>query len=175
MKILFLGDVVGPPGREAIRKNLQKQIKINEIDFVIVNGENAADEGVGITEKISNEFFDCGVDVITTGNHVWDQRETADYINKEKRKQQESLCLLDIKPVEDPERYGVAFYRSPTDRRFTCYDTLRGCPRFLYFSVKSRRMFCRKSSKSRRGNPLSEPAQTGIYSRKIRQTTIEPQ
>jgi len=85
MKILFLGDVVGPPGREAIRKNLQKQIKINEIDFVIVNGENAADEGVGITEKISNEFFDCGVDVITTGNHVWDQRETADYINKEKR------------------------------------------------------------------------------------------
>ena len=85
MKILFLGDVVGPPGREAIRKNLQKQIKINEIDFVIVNGENAADEGVGITEKISNELFKSGVDVITTGNHVWDQKETANHIEKEVR------------------------------------------------------------------------------------------
>ena len=85
MRILFLGDVVGPSGCEAIKKNLQKQIKINKIDFVIVNGENAAEQGFGITEKISNNFFDCGVDVITTGNHVWDQKETADYINKENR------------------------------------------------------------------------------------------
>ena len=85
MRILFLGDVVGPSGCEAIKKNLQNQIKINKINFVIVNGENAADQGVGITKKISNDFFDCGVDVITTGNHVWDQKETVDYINKEKR------------------------------------------------------------------------------------------
>jgi len=85
MKILFLGDIVGPSGCESIRENLQKQIKINKIDFVIANGENAADQGVGITEKISKIFFDCGVDVITSGNHIWDQKETADYINNEKR------------------------------------------------------------------------------------------
>ena len=85
MRILFLGDVVGPSGCRAIRKNLKNQIYLKNIDYVIVNGENAAEEGVGITEKISNDFFECGVDVITTGNHVWDQKETAEYINKEKR------------------------------------------------------------------------------------------
>ena len=85
MRILFLGDIVGPSGCEAIRKNLENQIKINKINFVIVNGENSSDQGVGITEKISKDFFNCGVDVITTGNHVWDQKETIDYINKEKR------------------------------------------------------------------------------------------
>ena len=85
MRILFLGDIVGPSGCEAIRENLENQIKINKINFVIVNGENSADQGVGITEKISKDFFDCGVDVITTGNHVWDQKEAIDYINKEKR------------------------------------------------------------------------------------------
>ena len=85
MRILFLGDIVGPSGCEAIRENLENQIKINKINFVIVNGENSSDQGVGITEKISKDFFDCGVDVITTGNHVWDQKEAIDYINKEKR------------------------------------------------------------------------------------------
>ena len=85
MRILFLGDVVGPPGLSAIRKNLKDQINVNKIDFVIINGENAADSGVGITEKISNVFFKCGADVITTGNHVWDQKETAEHISKESR------------------------------------------------------------------------------------------
>ena len=85
MRILFLGDIVGPSGCDAVRQNLQDQIKINKINFVIVNGENSADQGVGITEKISKDFFNCGVDVITTGNHVWDQKEAIDYINKEKR------------------------------------------------------------------------------------------
>ena len=85
MRILFLGDVVGPSGCRAIRANLKNQINLKNIDYVIVNGENAAEEGVGITEKISNDFFECGVDVITTGNHVWDQKETVEYINKEKR------------------------------------------------------------------------------------------
>jgi 2',3'-cyclic-nucleotide 2'-phosphodiesterase len=85
MRILFLGDVVGNSGCEAIFKNLQDQIKLKKIDFVIVNGENAAEQGVGITSKISNNFFDCGIDVITTGNHVWDQKEAMDYIEKEPR------------------------------------------------------------------------------------------
>ena len=85
MKVLFLGDVVGNSGRMAIKKELKNQIIKNNIEFVIANGENAADEGVGITKIISEEFFNSGVDVITTGNHVWDQKETADYINIEYR------------------------------------------------------------------------------------------
>jgi len=85
MKILFLGDVVGQSGCNAIKKFLINIVEKNKIDFVIVNGENAADQGVGITENIINEILSCNVDVITTGNHVWDQKETYDYIVKEKR------------------------------------------------------------------------------------------
>ena len=85
MRVLFLGDIVGNPGRTAIKQNLKDQIKKNDIDFVIANGENAADEGTGITKKISEDFFNYGVDVITTGNHVWDQKEIAEYINTESR------------------------------------------------------------------------------------------
>ena len=85
MRILFLGDVVGSSGCLAVTKNLPGLIKKKKIDFVIVNGENAADQGVGITEKISNDLFNSGVDVITTGNHVWDQKEALSYIDKENR------------------------------------------------------------------------------------------
>ena len=85
MRVLFLGDIVGNPGRNAITRELKDQIIKNDIEFVIANGENAADEGVGITKKISENLFSSGVDVITTGNHVWDQKETADYINTENR------------------------------------------------------------------------------------------
>ena len=72
MKIFFLGDIVGKTGRQTVIKNLKYILEEKKIDFVIVNGENAADQGVGITEEISNDLFKCGVDVITTGNHVWD-------------------------------------------------------------------------------------------------------
>ena len=85
MKILFLGDVVGISGCSKIMNNLLDQIKINKIDFVIVNGENAADDGRGITQSIAEEFFSKGVDVITSGNHIWDKQETTDYIEKENR------------------------------------------------------------------------------------------
>ncbi len=85
MKIFFLGDIVGKSGRVAVIDNLKNIIKEKKIDFVIVNGENAADQGVGITEDISNDLYKCGVDVITTGNHVWDQKETISHIEKETR------------------------------------------------------------------------------------------
>ena len=85
MNILILGDIVGPSGREAIIKKLPKLIKKKKLDFVIVNGENAADSGVGITKKNTEEFFEAGTDVITTGNHVWDQKETMKFITSEKR------------------------------------------------------------------------------------------
>ena len=85
MNILILGDIIGPTGREAVIKKLPNLIKKKKIDFVIVNGENAADPGVGITKKNVEEFFKIGIDVITTGNHVWDQKETMEFISSEKR------------------------------------------------------------------------------------------
>ena len=85
MNILILGDVMGPSGMVAIVKKLPNLIKKKKIDFVIVNGENAADRGVGITKKNTEEIFEAGADVITTGNHVWDQSETMEFITSEKR------------------------------------------------------------------------------------------
>ena len=85
MNILILGDIMGPSGREAIVKKLPNIIKEKKLNFVIVNGENAADSGVGITKKNTDEFFNAGADVITTGNHVWDQKETMEFITSEKR------------------------------------------------------------------------------------------
>ena len=85
MKILFLGDVVGVSGCSKLLSNLKSEIESKKIDFVIVNGENAASQGVGLTKEICNDFFNCGVDVITTGNHVWDQKEIMQYIDNETR------------------------------------------------------------------------------------------
>ena len=85
MKILFLGDVVGLSGCSKLINNLSDEIKSKKIDFVIVNGENAAEQGVGLTKKICEDFFNSGVDVITTGNHVWDQKEIMEFIDKDKR------------------------------------------------------------------------------------------
>ena len=85
MRIFFLGDIVGRSGRLAVINNINEIIDKRKIDFVIVNGENAADQGVGITEGISNDLFNAGIDVITTGNHVWDQKETANHIERETR------------------------------------------------------------------------------------------
>ena len=85
MRILFLGDVVGISGCSMIFNNLLNIIKKNKIDFVIINGENSAESGVGLTKEICEDFFNCGVNVITTGNHVWDQKEIMNFIDKENR------------------------------------------------------------------------------------------
>ena len=85
MNILILGDIVGPSGRKALTKRLPELIKKKKLDFVIVNGENAADTGVGITKKNTEEFFKAGTNVITSGNHIWDEKETMEFITSEKR------------------------------------------------------------------------------------------
>ena len=85
MRILFLGDVVGKTGCLKIEKDLVDQIDKNKIDFVVVNAENADKTGVGLTKDICQNFYKCGVDVITTGNHVWDQKEIMNFIEKENR------------------------------------------------------------------------------------------
>ena len=109
MRILFLGDVVGISGCSKIMNNLLDQIKINKIDFVIANAENADKTGVGLTEEICEDFFKCGVNVITTGNHVWDQKEIMNFIDKESR-------LLRPKNLYEP---------SP-GKGFEIYDTPNG-------------------------------------------------
>ena len=85
MNLLILGDVMGASGRKALSKKLPDLIKKYKIDFVIVNGENASDDGKGITQEITDEFFKIGVDVITSGNHIWDKEETLKFIDQENR------------------------------------------------------------------------------------------
>tara|TARA_A100001011_G_C14210605_1_gene799738 strand:+ start:501 stop:1310 length:810 start_codon:yes stop_codon:yes gene_type:complete len=85
MNILVLGDVLGPVGVNAINEKLPDIIKQKKVDFVIINGENAGDRGVGITKKNTENFFKAGADVITSGNHIWDEKETMEFIGKEKR------------------------------------------------------------------------------------------
>ena len=70
---------------EKEKESLLTEIKERNIDFVIVNGENAATQGVGLTKEICKDFFNSGVNVITTGNHVWDQKEIMEFIDKEER------------------------------------------------------------------------------------------
>jgi metallophosphoesterase (TIGR00282 family) len=84
MKILFLGDVVGRSGRDAVCNWLPRARKEHALDFIVVNGENAA-AGFGITPAICEEFFKAGTDIITTGNHVWDQQDIIPTLSREKR------------------------------------------------------------------------------------------
>jgi metallophosphoesterase (TIGR00282 family) len=79
MRVLFIGDIFGRPGRTIVRDRLPELVRSREIDLVIANGENAAG-GFGITPSIADELFDLGIAVITTGNHVWDKRELIDYL-----------------------------------------------------------------------------------------------
>ena len=84
MNFLFLGDIMGRAGRNIVIEKLPLLIQSHQIDFVVANGENSAG-GYGITQSICEELFKCGVDVITSGNHIWDQKETMDFIREETR------------------------------------------------------------------------------------------
>ncbi len=84
MKILFIGDIFGEPGRHAVKTVLPELLREQRIDCVIANGENAAG-GRGLTPKICDELFKWGVDVITSGNHIWDQKQIIPYIAEHPR------------------------------------------------------------------------------------------
>jgi len=83
MRFLIVGDIIGNPGRRALKKFLSTEGEDLKYDFLIVNGENAAG-GFGITKKVYQTLKDLGVDVITTGNHVWDKKETFTFIGETK-------------------------------------------------------------------------------------------
>jgi metallophosphoesterase (TIGR00282 family) len=84
MRILFIGDIVGKPGRELVRVGLAAMVEYHQIDFVVANAENAA-AGFGITREIGEQLLDLGIDVMTSGNHIWDKKEALDYIGIEPR------------------------------------------------------------------------------------------
>ena len=84
IRLLFIGDIVGRPGRELIRRGLAAIRDYHQIDLVIANVENAA-AGFGITREIGDELLDRGLDVMTSGNHIWDRKEAIDYIGAEPR------------------------------------------------------------------------------------------
>lgn len=110
MKVLYIGDVVGKSGRKAVADHLPRLQDELGLDFVVVNGENAA-HGFGITAAICETFFDLGVDVVTTGNHAWDQREIVDYIQTEPRL---------LRPVNYPEGtpgQGVGVYEAKNGQK----------------------------------------------------------
>lgn len=110
MRILFLGDVIGRAGRDAVIQRLPEIRRRLELDFVVVNGENAA-HGFGITPKICEEFYAAGVDVLTLGNHSWDQREIMPYIDTDPRL---------LRPINYPSGTpgkGVGVYPGPRGRK----------------------------------------------------------
>lgn len=84
MKLLFIGDIVGEPGRRAVKSLVPKLREQHRLDFVVANGENSAG-GSGITPRTANEIFASGVDVITSGDHLWDQKEVMELLANEKR------------------------------------------------------------------------------------------
>lgn len=84
MKLLFIGDIVGRPGRDLVRTGLAAIVARYEVDFVIANGENAA-AGFGITREIGVQLFSYGIEVMTSGNHIWDKKEVLDYLPREPR------------------------------------------------------------------------------------------
>ncbi len=107
MKVLFIGDIVGTLGRASVKALLPPLIDRYKVELVIANGENAAG-GFGITEKVATEIFACGVHVITSGNHIWDKKESIPYIAKENRL---------LRPLNYPPGvpgYGSVIYTLPS-------------------------------------------------------------
>jgi 2',3'-cyclic-nucleotide 2'-phosphodiesterase len=78
LRILFIGDIFGRPGRTIVKEKLPSLVKDHSLDLIIANGENSA-AGFGITPPLAEELFELGIDVITTGNHIWDKREIVDF------------------------------------------------------------------------------------------------
>ncbi len=117
MRILFIGDIMGRSGREALQEHLPIAKEALKPDIIIVNGENAAN-GRGITKKIALGFYDIGVDCITTGNHIWDQREIIPYIDRDKKL---------LRPLNYPENTpgnGVYKYQLADGRAITIVNAM---------------------------------------------------
>lgn len=111
MNILFIGDIVGEPGRRAVHTLLPKLREQHGLDFVIANGENSAG-GNGITPRLAKELFAAGIDVLTTGDHLWDQKEVLELLAEEKR----FLRPLNYPPGTPGRGGGVYDVQSPRSK-----------------------------------------------------------
>ncbi len=84
MRIILLGDIFGRPGRKIVKEALPQLREVYQPDVIVANGENAAG-GFGLTKKVAEELFEMGIDVITSGNHIWDKKEVYPYLQEERR------------------------------------------------------------------------------------------
>lgn len=119
MRIAFLGDVVGRPGRRVVQAWLPELRERLGLDFVIVNGENASG-GFGLSESSGREIFDAGADVITLGNHAWDQADAPTYFDREHR----ILRPVNHPPAANPPGRGSYLYDAPGGRRVLVMNVL---------------------------------------------------
>jgi metallophosphoesterase (TIGR00282 family) len=117
MRLLFCGDLVGRAGRTAVTEMLPRLRRDLELDFVVVNGENAAG-GFGITEAICQQLYGAGVDVVTTGNHVWDQKGTAEFIDRHPR-----LLRPENFPAGTPGR-GIGLFQARNGKRVVVMNVM---------------------------------------------------
>jgi metallophosphoesterase (TIGR00282 family) len=97
MNLLFIGDIFGSPGRRIVADHVQDIVETNRVDLVIANAENAAG-GFGLTPSIAQDLFALGIDVLTSGNHVWDKKELFDYLDRQPRL---------LRPANYPEAPGA--------------------------------------------------------------------
>ena len=109
VQILFVGDIVGKPGRQSLRRALPLLVEQHSIDIVVANVENAAG-GMGVTREVAEAIRDMGVDVMTSGNHIWDKKEALSYIDLEPRL---------IRPANYPDAPGAGHYIARTPAGLT--------------------------------------------------------
>ena len=130
MKVLFLGDVFGKPGREILKKKLPSLVEENNVDFIIANGENAAG-GIGITPDICETLLYMGVDVVTSGNHIYKKREIYDYIDRQPRL---------LKPANYPPSTPGSGYHIMSDKKNNKIAVINICGRVFidYFDCPFR-------------------------------------
>ncbi|MBZ0325330.1 MAG: YmdB family metallophosphoesterase, partial [Alphaproteobacteria bacterium] len=117
MRLLYCGDIVGRAGRRAVIDRLPGLRAALGLDFVVANGENAA-HGFGITAKICGELFEAGVDVLTSGNHIWDQKEILHHIDHEPR------LLRPCNLAEDMPGRGAGLFENAAGRRLAVVNVM---------------------------------------------------
>ena len=146
MRVLFIGDIIGEPGRKMVRASMRGLMEAHGPDLVIANGENAAG-GFGITSEIAEELLSLGIHVLTSGNHVWDKKEIEPYLTKQDRL---------IRPANYPEgNPGFGSVVISTGSGKAAVLNLEG--RVFHIGEDRPRMVCRRTGQRPGGDPYPCP------------------